>query len=471
MKALTLLQAAAALRSGTVSSVSLLEQSFAAADIWDSRLGIYLTRTDELALAAAQRADDELAAGRDRGPLHGIPFGVKDLIAVAGLPTTAQSLVQHRFRHPNHDAPVVARLRAAGAVLTGKTSTMEFGCGTPDPEKPFPIPLNPWDRTCWAGGSSSGTASGIATATVLSGLGTDTAGSIRMPAAFCGVTGLAPSFGLLPASGCIPLAPSLDRVGPLAHGARDCAAVLTALTGQSAGANDPFALPAYGAGLSGLRIGLVREHHFPSGADPALRGVFDDAVSVFSSLGAYLAEVSLPLWNEAITATMVTVSVEGLAHHHAQLSTQWQAYTRSARGLLALGALISEADYLQAQRVRMAVQELTDQLFETVDVIVCPTAAISAPTSTELTDESGLQDPKVFAKIFTPYWSATANPVLSMPIGRNAAGLPLAAQVAGPRMGDAVTLRVAAAFQDHTTWHEPRTPPVASVISAPGAGE
>mgnify|MGYP006171894523 CR=1 FL=1 len=198
---LTLSETALALRAGTVTSVGLTEAAIAAADRHDGALGVYLARFDERARAAALRADEELARGLDRGPLHGIPFGVKDTIAVADGPTTAQSLVHDRAWWAGRDAPVVARLRAAGAVITGKTTAMEFGCGLPEEDEPFPFPRNPWRPDLWAGGSSSGSASGVAAGFFTAALGGDTGGSIRMPAAFCGVSGLLPTFGRVPGAG------------------------------------------------------------------------------------------------------------------------------------------------------------------------------------------------------------------------------------------------------------------------------
>ncbi|MGA4837556.1 amidase [Streptomyces sp. G45] len=449
---MTLTEAARALRDGAVTSVGLTEAAIAAAERADGALGVYVTRFDERARTAARRADEELARGVDRGPLHGIPVGVKDTVAVADGPTTAQSLAHDPHWWAGRDAPVVARLRAAGAVLTGKTTAMEHGCGLPEEDKPFPVPRNPWRPASWAGGSSSGSASGIAAGMFLAGLGSDTGGSIRMPAAFCGVSGLMPTYGRVPAAGCLPLAYSLDRVGPLARTARDCAAVLDVITGA------PDGTPSFGDDLSGLRVGVVREHHVPADSDPALPGAFDAAVAVLSGLGASVAEVRLPYWQEMITVTFVTAASEGLAHHRVDLSRRWDDYGVAARGLLARGALVSGADYVQAQRVRTVAQRAVDALFEDVDVVVCPTASIGAPPFADLADEAGHQDHAgVFGKIYTLYWNPLANPVLAVPMGHTATGLPLSMQLAGPVAGEATILRVGDAFQQHTDWHR-RTP-------------
>jgi aspartyl-tRNA(Asn)/glutamyl-tRNA(Gln) amidotransferase subunit A len=202
---LSITEAAAKLRDGSLTSVELTSAVLARADAYDGEVGSYLARFDEQALAAAATADSDLAKGVDRGPLQGIPLGVKDIIAAADGPTTANSLVLDPAWGAGKDAPVVSRLKSAGAVITGKLTTMEFAIGSPDPTKPFPLPRNPWDTKTWPGGSSSGTGSGVAAGFILGGLGTDTGGSIRIPAAFCGVSGLMPTFGRVPKSGCTPL--------------------------------------------------------------------------------------------------------------------------------------------------------------------------------------------------------------------------------------------------------------------------
>lgn len=519
---LTLSETALALRAGTVTSVGLTEAAIAAAALHDGALGVYLARFDERARAAALRADEELARGLDRGPLHGIPFGVKDTIAVADGPTTAQSLVHDRAWWTGRDAPVVARLRAAGAVITGKTTAMEFGCGLPEEDEPFPFPRNPWRPGLWAGGSSSGSASGVAAGFFAAALGGDTGGSIRMPAAFCGVSGLLPTFGRVPGDGCVPLGYSLDRVGPLARGARDCAAVLSVIaggwgggggasgggtpggraagrsgresgrggdtTGSGSGVSGrrggaagkggrvargglevPFAEPSFGGDLAGLRVGVARAHHFPADGDPALPGVFDAAVSVLTGLGADAVEVRLPYWRELITTVFVTAAAEGLAHHRAELSRRWDDYGVAARGFLAAGALVSGADYVQAQRVRAVAQRAVDALFADVDVIVCPTASVGAPPFDALADAAGHQDHAgVFGKVHTPYWNGLANPVLAVPMGVTGAGLPLSLQIAGPVADEATVLRVGDAYQERTDWHRRAPDPAGYAARAPG---
>ncbi|HVW40477.1 MAG TPA: amidase [Amycolatopsis sp.] len=455
---ITLTDAAAALRAGTVTSVELTQAAIDVADRVDPTIGTYLARFDSYALERAAAADAELARGEDRGPLHGIPFGVKDILAMAEGPTTAQSLILDRAWGEGKDAPVVARLKAAGAVITGKTTTMEYACGMPDPEKPFPLPRNPWNSDTWTGGSSSGTGSGVAAGMFLAGLGTDTGGSIRIPAAFCGVSGLMPTFGRVPKSGCVPLGYSLDHIGPLARSARDCASVLEVLAGPHASDPDcvdaPFTASELTGDLSGLRIGVVREHHFPDGRDPALDGVFDAAVAVLAERGASVVEVTLPYWQEMVTVDIITMGCEALAYHQTDLGARWDDYFVATRAMVATGAQVSGADYVQAQRVRRVAQDAIGRLFDTVDVIACPTTSVGAPTYDKLTGPDGQPDiGALFSMIHTPYWDTLGNPVLAVPMGFTADGMPLSLQLAGPAFGEATILRAGDAFQQGTDWH------------------
>jgi aspartyl-tRNA(Asn)/glutamyl-tRNA(Gln) amidotransferase subunit A len=461
----TVTDAAAALRAGAVTSVDLTRAAIGAADRLDGALGAYLARFDDYALERAAAADAELAAGQDRGPLHGIPFGVKDIIAMAEGPTTAQSLILDPAWGAGKDAPVVTRLKAAGAVITGKSTTMEFAVGMPDVTKPFPVPRNPWNPATWPGGSSSGAGIGVAAGMFLAGLGTDTAGSIRIPAAFCGVSGLMPTFGRVPKSGCVPLGYSLDHIGPLARSARDCAAVLAVIAGPHPSDPDcvdaPFAVPEWADDLSGVRIGVVREGHFPELGVPELDSVFDAAVAVLRGAGATVTEVTLPYRQEMITVDMITMGCEALAYHRTDLSERWDDYFLATRAMLAIGAQVSGADYVQAQRVRRVAQDAVGRLFDTVDVIVCPTASTGAPAFDAITGPDGTPDiGTLFSLIHTPYWDTLGNPVLAVPMGFTADGLPLSLQLAGRAFAEAEILRVGDVFQQATAWHLETPEPV-----------
>lgn len=451
---LTLTEAAAALRAGRFSSAELTASLLERADRVDPEIGTYLARFDSSALAAAQRADAELASGIDRGPLHGIPVGVKDIIATSEGPTTAQSLVLDPSFGGGRDAVVVARLREAGAVITGKLTTMEFAIGLPDPSKPFPVPRNPWNPTCWPGGSSSGTGSGIAAGLVYGGLGTDTGGSIRMPASYCGVSGLKATFGRVPKSGCVPLGYSLDNIGPLARSAADCAAMLEVLAGHDP--SDPCALrapvppyrPALSGELRGLRVGVERTvlERAPS-PDPALPAAFDAAASCLRSAGASLVDFTVAEHDRLAAATFTIMFGEAFAYHRPNLAARWGDYGRETRLAISQGALVSAGDLVQAQRAR---RQLTADLLADMhglDALILPTTLTGAPPV------EGLDFPSLAGSILTPAWNATGFPALSVPMGPSAAGLPLGLQIVGKPLEEATVLRVGDAFQRHTDWH------------------
>jgi aspartyl-tRNA(Asn)/glutamyl-tRNA(Gln) amidotransferase subunit A len=453
----TLTEAAAALRAGTATSTELTKDAIARADKLDGPLGIYLARFDDYALEAAATADAELAGGLDRGPLHGIPCAVKDILAMAEGPTTAQSLILDPAWGAGRDAPAVARLKHAGAVLTGKTSTMEFAIGLPDAEKPFPLPRNPWNTATWPGGSSSGSGAGVAAGLFYMALGTDTGGSIRIPAGFCGVSGLMPTFGRVPKSGCVPLGYSLDHIGPLARSAADCAAVLEVIAGHHPSdpdcANAPFTAEAPAPDLSGVRIGVVTENQISEQADPQLRPAFEAAAAVLAARGADVREVRLPYWHEMVTANIVTMMAEAFAYHHGDLATRWDDYFAATRAMVAQGALVSGADYVQAQRVRRVAQQALGDLFTEVDLIAAPTLQAGALTY-EALGERGLTGSRgLMGLINTGYWDSVGNPVLALPIGFTGDGLPLSMQLAAPPFGEAAALQAGQVYQEHTSWH------------------
>ncbi|WP_037570409.1 amidase [Phaeacidiphilus oryzae] len=464
----TVTAAAAALRAGTVTSTALVEHAVRTADRLDPRVGSFISRYREESLAAAARADADFAAGTDRGPLQGIPFGVKDIIASTDGPTTAQSLVlDPAWGEETGDAVVVSRLRAAGAIVVGKASTMEFAIGSPDPEKPFPIPANPWDLERWAGGSSSGTGSGVAAGMFLAGLGTDTAGSIRIPSAYCGITGLKPTFGRVPKSGCVPLGYTLDNIGPMARSAADCALLLGLIAGPDASdhysadvqVDDYSGALADGAGdLSGLTIGVDDLVAASDGhVDPAFRARFDAALGELAAAGARIVPLSLPLYAELTAADMVVMLSEALAYHQGDLSRRWADYGAGTRMTVGSGFAFTGADYVQAQRVRRVGQRMVAGLLEGVDAIVTPTSTLPAPRLDEFADRVPLLS---FGGLHTPYWNSVGNPTLAVPIGPAADGLPLSMQISTRPFAEALALRVGDAYQRRTA-HHLSVPPLA----------
>lgn len=446
-------EAAAALRAGDTTSVELTTACYAVADAHDAEIGAYLSRFDETALAAAAKADADLAAGTDLGPLHGIPLGIKDIITTEEGETTAQSLVLDRTWGQG-DAPVVARLRAAGAVITGKLTTMEYAIGMPDPEKPFPIPRNPWSLDHYAGGSSSGTGSSVASGMVFGGLGTDTGGSIRWPSAVCGITGIKQTFGRVPKSGCVPLGYSYDHIGPMARTAEDCATMLTVLAGYDASDATSVDRPVddYLTGLTGdltgVRIGLdTLRVHSGDAWDPALDAIIEQTVKVLESAGATVVPIELPLYAELKTATMTGLCAEAYAYHRPDLQSRWPDFATGTRNTVIAGALVSGGDYVQMQRVRRVGQRKVAELFTEVDLILTPTTSVPAPLITE----SKLAD--VMPGLHTPYWNATGNPAMSVPAGFNADGLPLGMQIIGRPFDEASVLAAGHAYQLRTDAH------------------
>lgn len=462
---LTIAAAAAALRSGEWSALALLETVEARADKLDPLLGTFITRTSSTAVEAARQADADFAAGVDRGPLQGIPLGIKDIISTVDAPTTAQSHVLASSFGDQGDAVVVSRLRAAGAVIVGKTTTMEYALGAPDETKGFPIPRNPFDLERWPGGSSSGTASGVQAGMFLGGLGTDTGGSVRLPSSWTGISGHKPTFGLVPKSGCVPLSWTLDAIGPMSRSARDCALLLNAIAGFDGSDRSavPTASEAYEEHLTGttdgLRLGVdlsLLEH---PDCDPDVARLMRDAVAVFEASGADLHDVRLPLYDELTVATYVSLGAEALAYHRNDLQGRWDDYGAPTRMAAAFAAMSSAADYIQAQRVRRVGVEQASRLFEDVDVVLTATCLTDAPLVDGLTFDS------IVSAINTRYWNALGFPAISIPMGMTTRGLPAGLHIGGRPFDDAVVLRVADAFQ-HATTHHLLEPPLLAQISS-----
>ena len=456
----SLLDVARRLRAGSLTSASLVRSALERADELGF-LGCYISRFDEQAIEAAVRADIELSGGTDRGVLHGIPIAIKDIIATREGPTTAQSRVLDPGWARGRDAPVVTRLRSAGAIITGKVTTMEYALGFPDPDDPYPLPRNPWNTDTWAGGSSSGCANGVAAGLFCAAIGTDTGGSIRVPSAFCGITGLMPTYGTVPTAGCVPLSYSLDRVGPMARTSRDCAALLDAITGRSpadpgsaSAALTDNALVASGS-LDGLVIGVHKPCQ-PTGAHPAVAARFQAALSCLAELGASTIEIDLPYYEEIQAVDWMTVVSEAAAYHRRDILARWQEYAPSTRLMIAEGLLISAPDFVQAQRVRRVAQRHLGTLFADVDIIATPTACVPAPAFREL---FGSPPADILSGLNTSYWNPVGNPALALPMGFTAEGLPLSIQLAAAPFREDLLLAVGALYQDATDWHSRRPVP------------
>lgn len=461
----TLLEAVDALHSGTATSVELVTEAIERANRTAS-MGWFHRRFDAAALERARDLDRRRAAGEDVGPLGGVPIVVKDLLATDDGPTTGGSGVLDPHWGDRGDGSAVRRLRAAGAVVLGKSTTSELGMGTPDPEPPpgIPVPRNPWDETRWTGGSSAGSAAAVAAGVVPAAVGTDSGGSIRMPAAFCGVTGLKPTYGRVPKDGVVPLAWTTDHVGPLAVSVADCALMLEVMAGWSVG--DPASaevpvrawVPTRSADLRGVRVGVDCLSQSTGVIHPEQPGMFAAAVAVLAGAGADVVDVELPYYDELAAAAIVTTLSEALAYHRRDLVERWTDFFVSTRRTIGLAAYFSGADYVQAQRLRRAAADSVAALWRDIDVIATPTASIVATPYDRLPAffESG-----EFFAVHATYWNLLGNPAISVPMGYTGEHLPLGLQLVGPHFGEAAVLRAGAAYQDRTGWHRQLPPGIA----------
>jgi aspartyl-tRNA(Asn)/glutamyl-tRNA(Gln) amidotransferase subunit A len=351
------------------------------------------------------------------------------------------------------DATAVARLRAAGAIVVGKTTLNEFALSAFDPTMTFPVPRNPWNLARSAGGSSSGSGSGVAAGLFLGALGTDTGGSVRQPAHFCGITGLRPTMGLVPVDGIVPTGYTFDAIGPMARTARDCALLLDALTG----APQTYADALTGS-LDGVTVGVFRLGTEPGRAiDDDVRARFDVATRDLEAAGAALVECAIPHFDALTDANYIGMLSEALAFHRANVRARWTDYGYWARQAIAQGALYRADDYLQAQRARALGAAHCAELFATVDVVVVPTCATGA------WELSGDVPPGMFTsstpvRRFTAGIASLSVPAVSVPIGFTDEQLPVGMQVVGPFGEDALVLRVADAYQQATAWHRAEPP-------------
>ncbi|MGY6501540.1 MAG: amidase, partial [Acidimicrobiales bacterium] len=450
---------------GGVSSVGLTEVMLERIADRQEELGAFVTVMGESAMAAAEQADADFAAGVDKGPLQGIPLAIKDIIATKDAPTTANSRVLAPDWGSGVDAPVSARLRAAGAVFVGKSTTSEFALGLPDPDKGFPIPRNPWNTDHTAAGSSSGTGIAVAAGLALGGLGTDTGGSVRGPAAVNGHTGLKVTFGRVPKSGVVPLGYTLDSIGPMARSALDCALLLEVMAGYDA--TDPFSadveVPRYSDALTGsvagLRIGVPKDYFYDD-LDPEAYNAVVDALDVLARAGAELVDVAIPQAGLAKEANVLTMVSEATAYHRIDLSSRWDDYGRHTRTIISRGVLYTSADYVQAQRVRRWFRRQVASVMSTVDVLVTPTMPKPAGRIDEMSIEKMLASPS-----FMGHWNLTGVPAVAMPCGFSSSGLPISAQVIGRPFAEGTVLGVADAYQRLTDWHL-AVPPVAVPAAA-----
>jgi aspartyl-tRNA(Asn)/glutamyl-tRNA(Gln) amidotransferase subunit A len=439
----TILQAAADLRARRVSSVELTRESLARIRRAQPALNAYITITEDLALVQATQADAHLADGRDLGPLHGIPIAFKDLFYTRGVRTTAGSPIYADFA-PDRDADVVERLNAAGAVNTGKLNQHELAYGITSANPHYGPVRNPWNAAHSPGGSSGGSGAAIAAGLVFAAMGTDTGGSIRIPAGFCGTVGLKPTYGRVSRRGVFPLGYSLDHMGPLTASVRDAAIVLNAIANPPA----PDFLPPAGCSIRGLRIGVPGNFYFER-VDPEVEAAVRSALSRAESLGAELHPVRVP----DVAALNTVARIILLAEASAMIQPHLADRSRFGADVLALfdqGRLVSAVDYIDAQRLRRRLRAEFNRLWRSVDCIATPTTPTTAPRIGENTVRIAGRDEDVrlLTTSFMRGVNALGFPALSVPCGLSRARLPIGLQLIAPAFREDVILTAGAALED-----------------------
>ena len=445
---LPLHELAGRLRSKDVSPVEATEAVLERIERLNPKLNAYITVMADQALAGARTAADEIAAGGYRGPLHGVPVAVKDLCQTKGVRTTAASKILADWV-PDEDATIVRKLREAGAILVGKLNLHEFAFGTTGVSHHFGPARNPWNADYITGGSSSGSGAAVAAGLCFAAIGSDTGGSIRIPASLCGIAGMKPTYGRVSVAGVVPLSSSLDHLGPMARTTRDCALMLGAIAGHdpadphSADAPvEDWAAALDGASLAGVRIG-VANFAFEQ-ADPEVGTLVRAAIDALGRLGAELAEIDLAFLKDYWAATSVVLIAEAAAYHRENIEQRAEDFGDDVRARLQGGLGIPVADYIRSYRFMEEVRRTCDEtLLKDVDLLALPTALKTAvPIETVIKD-----DPTIGLTLLTGQFDLTGQPAMSVPCGLTSAGLPVGLQLVGRRFDERAVLRAAHVFE------------------------
>ena len=431
------------IRDGSLKPTSYVEALIERARRLEPTLRCTITLAAETALADARTAEDEIGRGKWRGPLHGIPIGIKDCIATAGLRTTANSRVLTDWV-PAEDAPMVAALRAAGAIVFAKLNLNEFAWSIPSKDDLFPPPRNPWSRDHFAMGSSSGSAVAVASGICPAALGTDAGGSVRQPAANCGVVGLKPTSGLVDSTGAFG-SPTICEVGPIARTVEDVALLLGAMCGAPRTYLESLQHP-----LGRARVGIPRRFIDEARPDPEISAAFAGALQALGQLGLEIVEVEIEGLADAAAADFLVLNADAFAAHEQTLRAHMGKYGGSARVHHIAGAFLSAADYVVALRIGETVQQRLERTLASVDVLATPVV----PVITAEAARTGKSQPHTGgAAVFTAPFNLTGHPALAVPCGMSAAGIPIGLQLVGRLGGEADLLGLAHAYEQATPWH------------------
>lgn len=454
----TLSQLASAIRGKQISPVDVTDAFIGRAEALEPTLNAFITLLPEEARAAAKQAEAEIAAGNYRGPLHGIPVGLKDLFWTKGVRTTSGSKVTANFV-PGEDATVVARLQQAGSYALGKTNMVEYAYGGAEHHELYGAPRNPWGIEHVTGGSSSGSGAAVAAGQVPVALGTDTAGSVRAPAALCGLSGHKPTYGLISRFGVSALSWSQDHVGPMARTAEDCALIMNVLVGHDP--RDPGSVNApqvdYVAALNGEARGLrvaVPANHIWNVMHPETRAAFDAAMAQLGELGVEVERIEIPELDWVAAAQVAITQAEATAYHRERFPHQGPDYHPGVRRRIESGFFLPAHAYVQARRVRALMEHRWAEIFGRFDLVAAPTVPMPAPRFGQASVETSEGEVTVRELVrITRLFNPNGLPAISVPCGFSTEGLPIGLQLAGPRFADALVLRAADAYQQATDWH------------------
>lgn len=445
--------------SGELSPRDLVQASLDRISQLDSSLNAFLDVWEKESLFNARAAENEIAAGRYLGPLHGIPVGLKDLIDVKGTPTTGGSKVLAQ-NIAGSDATVTAKLKAAGAIIIGKLNLVEFAFGTTGVNPTTGDVKNPWNTTRITAGSSSGSAAAVASGMITAALGTDTGGSVRMPASLCGIAGLKPTYGRVSRVGVLDLSWSMDHVGPMTRTTEDCALMMNVLAGfdprDSASSSNtvPDFTSELSGGLDGLKIGIPTHYFFDEFVDSEVLASVRSAINLLEANGAEIVELSMPWVGKGRPINFGIILPEAVSIHEKMIGEHADLYTPAVRARIQSGFNVAAIDYVRAQRARQWFNHQMAESMSNVDVLITPTVPIQAPTIADCTPSPGKSVAGSELAMFTGVFDVTGQPSHSIPCGFTSGGTPIGMMITGHPFDEPTVLRVGHAFEQLTNWHQ-----------------